>query len=185
MYNGIIITLCLLGIIYIIVKRDFIIHSVKKIINRPELKALEAKNDTLMRGLDLCTKHESQLKAQVAMFEFEEELLHTGVWFWDMTTNPDQVMYSDNFAKIFDIAPGQIVDAKFLMDVVHTDDRERVNTLLKSAFENHVSYEVEYRVVRRNDRNDLVKCKGVPELNSNGKVLRIKGTIQLLKQDVD
>lgn len=185
LYNGIVGTLILIAILVILWHGKIIMEWVKRLLLKDDFRNLETRIDILTRSLETCTKSELQVKQRLEVLEAGEKILNSGSWSWDLTTEPDEVTYSNNFARLFDVIPGQMITARALLDVVHIDDRDAVHAKIKECFDTGEPYQVDYRIVRRNDRNDLVRCWGTPVMNANGRPIKINGVIQLLKVDVD
>jgi PAS domain S-box-containing protein len=114
-----------------------------------------------------------------------ELIAGTGTWAWNLGASPDEVRYSPGFASIFDIKPGEIVSAQYLIDIIHIDDQPRVKAEMAKAIESGEGYEMEYRVVRRNKREDLVHVWAVPIfITPNGKMIKLIGVTQIIQKDV-
>lgn len=113
-----------------------------------------------------------------------ERIANTGVWKWDMTKRPDEVYYSPGFAELFDVMPNQILTAETLLESVFIDDLPSLKEAMQTCMETGKSYEVEYRISRRNGTKDLLHCKGQAEFSENNKPIILIGTIQLIKENV-
>jgi len=183
--NGMGITLLILAAINLLWRVGLLSKMVKVISPKPDYQKYESEIDHLKATIDLMREKEKISNSTLDLYRMGENVAGSGAWCWTMSKDPDEVMYTDNFARFFDVVPGQIITAKALMDIVHVDDRETVNTKLKAAFEKGEEYEIQYRIVRRNDRNDLIKCIGKPIKNHNGDVVKIQGVVVLLETDVD
>lgn len=147
----------------------------------PMSKQLEA----LLEASKKSKENEEAFIKKLELYEHTEHLAKIGGWWWDLTKNPDEVSYTTNFANIFDVIPHQVVTAHTLMKIVHIDDRDKLNVTLSNCVEHGIAYDIQYRIVRRNDRNDLIRSVGAPIKNENGKTISIKGVIFLIQKDVD
>lgn len=61
-------------------------------------------------------------------------------------------------------------------DIIHTDDREMVNELVGLALDNRTSYQVEYRIIKKDGKENWVHEKSNVVLDAPGR-LRIEGII--------
>lgn len=182
-YSIIMTGVCIALVIYIAIKTKLISSILAKLFTRDDLKAYTSKISELQSIIGGLQKDNILKEDELVLMRQGEKLLNIGFWSWDMAK--DEVLCSRNFAEIFDTDPDEIIPAKVLMKIVHIDDKEGVNQAIERAFETGEPYKIEYRVVRRNDRHDLILATGQPIKNRNGKVTKIVGTVTLLKTDVD
>lgn len=175
---GVILILLVYILVYILLKTTFVTIWKEKFLPK------KVTSKDVEKRIDLLVSSEILLRKEIDLYKKGEVILKSGMWCWDMTKDPDEVSYTDNFAAIFSVSAGQLVTAKSLIEVVHHDDRSIVNNKLKEAFDNKQPYAIEYRVVRRNGMNDLIVARGEPILNLNGKTEKIIGTVTLLESNV-
>ena len=69
-----------------------------------------------------------------------------GVWAWDMFNN--RIWVSENWRRLFGIAPGADIGLETVFARVHEDDREAIELSVRRAAEGQADYVGEYRVVR-------------------------------------
>ncbi len=140
---------------------------------------------------DISHRRDNELVLKIAREQIDKlnrlsvkgmEILRAGSWSWDMIT--DNVEYDEGFRKLYRFRAGEIIKARDVMDMVHAEDLDKSNNILKVAIENKIPYTMEYRIGHKNNTRDLVKVSGVPELNKNGNVIRINGAVILIKENV-
>jgi PAS domain-containing protein len=179
-----IVTIIAMIVIGLVARNDFF-KIFRNIIKYKTKDDRQLEIDSMLERLEFEKIKEIQFLQQLEIYEHTEKSVNMGGWIWDLTTNPDTVRYTKNFANIFDLPEQGSTTAAELMKVVHVDDRMHLNQKFINAMDKGESYEIEYRIVRRNDRNDLIKAMGVPVLNENNKMIKLKGVIILIKTDVD
>jgi diguanylate cyclase (GGDEF)-like protein/PAS domain S-box-containing protein len=139
-------------------------------------------------------KLEKELQRSHALFSQAEQMGKMGHWEWDVPTER-LVACSDQYAAIFDmsqeevmrrnneISEGKLEEALefFESDVVafiHEDDRERYKKVTEAAYENKEAWDIEYRIISRENRVVHVLELGEPVLDEQGGLIRTFGTLQ-------
>jgi PAS domain S-box-containing protein len=72
------------------------------------------------------------------------EAAKLGDWSWDPST--DIITLSPRAAQIFGIAAGRMMTWAALREIVHPDDRARVQAAMESALATRSDYDIEYRI---------------------------------------
>ena len=107
-----------------------------------------------------------------------QEIAHLGSWELDLLTN--QLTWSDEVYRIFGLEP-QEFDATYeaFLEAVHPDDRVAVDESYSNSIrEGKDSYEIEYRVIKRSNREvRLVHGKYEHFRNDAGEIIRSAGTV--------
>jgi PAS domain S-box-containing protein len=131
-----------------------------------------------------------QRLAQATLAEVEvrqresEALAHVGSWLWDLRTGA--VQWSTEFHRIHGVDPldfGGTLEA--YLDLVHPDDRARLEAAMKESAANRHPLEEEYRVAPRPDAGDLgwVVVRAQPTVGSAGSVIGLRGIGQKVTRD--
>lgn len=101
---------------------------------------------------------------------------HLGDWSWDAIT--DVVTLSETAARIFGVPSGPYMTSTELRGFMHEEDRERALLALNQAIEEHMDYDMEYRL-RRNDNSEIwVAAKGRGLYSDDGSFLGMLGVVQ-------
>ena len=105
-----------------------------------------------------------------------QRLTKTGSWEWRIDL--DEVTWSDELYRIFDVVPQQL-DASYagILRLVHLDDRARVHKEIEAALQNGTSFEFDHRIVRPNGEVRIVYCSGEVVMDGDRPV-RAFGTCQ-------
>ena len=99
-----------------------------------------------------------------------------GDWSWDAKT--DVVTLSQTAATIFDISPGRELTWTELRSLLHSDDAERARIAVERALEAHGDYDIEYRVIQKDDSTVWVSAKGRGIYGDQGEILGMLGLVQ-------
>ena len=107
-----------------------------------------------------------------------QRIAHLGNWELDLTRN--QLTWSDEIYRIFGMEPQQFgANYEAFLEAIHPDDRDEVNEQYKNAIEKRLPYDIEHRIVRRDDgrvRWVHERCEYI--YNSKGEVVHCNGTVQ-------
>jgi PAS domain S-box-containing protein len=107
-----------------------------------------------------------------------QDLANMGNWNIDMVTN--EMFVSDKLRDILEIDKDyRIVVDEFIDLISHPDDKEEIKRVVKNLFENAGSANVVYRIrTVKNKQEKVLHAIMHGQKDSNGKVLRVYGTVQ-------
>jgi PAS domain S-box-containing protein len=133
---------------------------------------LNQANQELIAAKEKVEESEGKLKEA-------QRIAHMGNWELNIVTN--ELHWSDEIYRIFDCDP-QSFNATFeaFLEFIHPDDREKVKTAYLNSLETKTEYQIEHRLITKNNQLKYVREKfsttfdehGVP-LNSVGIVIDI------------
>ncbi|MBK7583121.1 MAG: PAS domain S-box protein [Myxococcales bacterium] len=118
------------------------------------------------------------LEAQARLSESREKLelaiAASGVGLWSWQLDSDTHAWDPTTLSLFGIgeAPG---NTSALLELVHPDDRARLEACARMVRETGHYEDVEYRVVRPDGELRWLMCKGRAELDSAGRAVRLAG----------
>lgn len=132
---------------------------------------------TIIKDLTEQQKTEKKLsKIQKNLHELER-IANVGSWEYDINSNiavlSEQVYSIYNIDK-FDFTPS----FKNLLDIVHPEDRPKVERLAKKAIKFGTKYEVEYCIEDKNGEERFILQKADVSYDECGNILRLVGTVQ-------
>jgi PAS domain S-box-containing protein len=105
-----------------------------------------------------------------------QAIAHVGSWEWDITE--DEVRWSDELHRLFGVpADARLVHESFL-DLMHPDDRERVEAVISAAISERRSYEFEARVIRADGEERDFLCRGHVLTGDGSEPTRVVGVAQ-------
>ncbi len=106
-----------------------------------------------------------------------QRIANLGSYEWFPQTN--EVVWSDQIYEILEIAPEEhdgTVDKIF--ELIHPDDKEMVMQISQKAIELGKAIPAEYRIITPKGNLKLIKGEGHHELDADGNLLRIYGTLK-------
>jgi diguanylate cyclase (GGDEF)-like protein/PAS domain S-box-containing protein len=110
-----------------------------------------------------------------------EELAQQGSWMWEIGS--DLVSWSEQVHQIFGTDPaGQPTTYDGYLSMVHSDDRERVSSVIRETVTTGANFEVDHRIVRRDGEIREVRGRGRAERDPRGQPIRLIGGLQDLSE---
>lgn len=102
-----------------------------------------------------------------------------GIGSWELDLERNELSWSDELYQIFEIDPVQgPVDYEHFLQMVHEEDRGRVDQAYQAALATRQPYEVEHRMVMPDGRIKQIRERGETFYDEAGKPLRSIGTAQ-------
>ncbi len=122
---------------------------------------------------------ERERMRQMAM---AEDLVGLGSWRVDLKAA--RPVWSPMVYQIHGRAPETYTpNLKEAIDAYHVDDRERVASFVKQAVDEQKPFQFEARIVRPSGEVRLVRSRGVPEIDQDGKVVSLFGVFQDITEE--
>jgi len=121
---------------------------------------------------------DSELRRRNVQLTAAEVMAQLGSWEYNVAS--DTAAWSDNMFLLFDVdqaRPEELVFKKFVENLVHPDDRERVVRCLETALAGGPPYDLEYRIRRRNGEERFISARAEIERDAGGKPFRLVGMV--------
>lgn len=99
-----------------------------------------------------------------------------GTWEHDLINNKQT--WSENCIKLLGLTPQNAPTWDDFLNLVHTDDKQKVIEATKLHIENDTSYDVEYRAVTANGEIRWIRSAGQVEYNDAGTPIIMRGIAQ-------
>ena len=125
----------------------------------------------------------TNLRESEALLRRTQEIAHLGSWQFNLSNN--QLVWSDEVYRIFGLSPQEIEPTyENYLELVHPDDREMVDrAFIQSVETGREGYEVEHRIVRRNDKEVRIVHERCAHMRDEfGAVTKSIGMIQDISQ---
>ena len=117
---------------------------------------------------------EQSLKKAQDRLEEAQRAAHLGNWAWDAVK--DEITGSEEFYRLFDVAPEVVVKFSQFVERLHPDDRERVQRDVADALKQDRPYDTDYRVRLSDGGWREIIARGRVFAASDGKAVRMVGT---------
>lgn len=100
-----------------------------------------------------------------------------GRWMHDIAT--DKIQWSEVIYEIYEISAGKTEASYYqFLELVHPEDREKVNTAYSNSLKNKTPYEIEHRVLFKDGRVKWLKEACKTDYSPDGRPLRSVGITQ-------
>jgi PAS domain S-box-containing protein len=117
------------------------------------------------------------LRESEALLKEAQKLAHIGSWELNLMTN--NLLWSEEVYRIFEIDPRQFgASYEAFLELVHPEDRERVNLDYTSSVKNKTPYEIVHRLLMPDGRVKFVQEHCHTFFDAQDRPLRSIGTVQ-------
>jgi PAS domain S-box-containing protein len=118
-----------------------------------------------------------ELQESKASLEEAQRVAHVGSWVWDLEKN--HVTYSDEYYRIFGLAPGKgPIDIATVREMIHPEDRDYVFRTAEEAIRSGERAECEHRILRPNGEIRIVHSLGDLKKDASGRPYQMFGVSQ-------
>jgi len=117
------------------------------------------------------------LHASQERLELSLAASQTGMWEWDIAN--DKLTWTNELKRIFGLKAKDVVTYALYKQIVHPDDRQRVQSFIDKSLSDGSSYSFEHRVLWPNGTEHWVMGQGRAYLE-NGRAVRMVGTSMLI-----
>jgi PAS domain S-box-containing protein len=127
-------------------------------------------------------RHEQALREARQRLAEAQAIAHIGSWEWDV--GADEVRWSDELHRLFGVEPDARLSYESFLDLVHPDDRARVEAVIGAAVAERRSYEFATRVIRPDGEEREFFCGGQVLTGEDGQPTRLVGVAQDITERV-
>lgn len=96
-----------------------------------------------------------------------------GIWEWDARTN--NVLWNGTEQRIAGFGEERSLTPEQFFQVVHPDDRHRVEHAFRAAVDQQASFEAEFRIVRSSGEERWLVGRGMPLIGRDGRTAKVVG----------
>jgi PAS domain S-box-containing protein len=130
----------------------------------------------IMRDISERRQADEALRRSETLLKESQQMANIGSWELDLVGN---VLYwSDENYRIFEVERQVVASYETFLDIVHPDDRERVNQAYTESVQNHTPYKIVHRLLFPDQRIKYVQEWCETYYDDKGKPLRSVGTTQ-------
>ncbi|MBW3583882.1 MAG: PAS domain S-box protein [Euryarchaeota archaeon] len=119
---------------------------------------------------------EEEIRRSQQLLQEAQAIAHIGSWEWDIPTN--SIAWSEELYSIYGLDQSVPVDFETFMRLIHPDERELVDKVVKDAFVAQHEFSFDHRIVRPSGEVRVLHGRGRVETDDAGNTLRMVGTAQ-------
>jgi len=118
-----------------------------------------------------------RLEANNSALEEAQALTHLGSWQWNVASG--EISWSDELYRIYGLKPQERqIDFESFMGLIHSEDRDRVGSIIGQAYQTGAAFEFEHRITLSNNSVRILYGKGKADKDAKGAITRMVGTSQ-------
>ncbi|HXV63195.1 MAG TPA: ATP-binding protein [Vicinamibacteria bacterium] len=106
-------------------------------------------------------------------FRLSQEVGGVGTWDWNV--RDDVSVSSEENGRLFGLEPEENLSYPRWIGLIHPDDRDEVERVVREALSGAATYETEFRVPRRDGRERWIRAKGRVQFDDGGAPIRLVG----------
>ena len=119
---------------------------------------------------------EETLRESEANLAAAQRIAHIGSWQWDLRN--DTARWSDEVFRVFALTPMALDDhRKRFVDMVHPEDRERVDQALTDALSGVRNYDLDYRLRLPDGTEKVIHAQAEVSRSGDGKPVMMQGIV--------
>jgi PAS domain S-box-containing protein len=104
---------------------------------------------------------------------------------WDWSVASDELDWSDTAKAMFGLDPASVVTLPRFLEIVHPQDRARVQQAVETALDTGHPYDVEFRVLWPDGTQRWIHAIGKPQPHPSGRSERMTGLVQDVTERVE
>lgn len=136
--------------------------------------------DDLIGSVSVAARHkvtEERIRRNEESLSLAQSLAHIGSWETDV---PDlNLKWSNETYKIFELSPQDFGgDYQHFLELIHKDDRDKVDTALQNSLTNRTVSHIEYRIRTASGLLKTIEQRWQVAEGDNGIAVRVHGTCQ-------
>ena len=142
-----------------------------------QLEESQALQEELEQSSSELTEMNLELDRSREFLEQAQTRANLGSWEWDVSTNA--VTWSSQLYRVYGLEPGgDALTYDSFLQMVHPDDRSRLDAAVRDAFEQRGSFALDHRIVRSDGALRWVHGSGTVMVNAKGDPVRVVGSGQ-------
>ena len=144
---------------------------------RTHLRLAAAQRELLQANRDLNREFESRKESERNLIE-AQRIARVGNWTFDLSSG-NVLSASAECHSIFGVNPEEFTGSfEAFLEVVHPDERDRIESAVGTFLNDNLPFSVEYRVIRSDGFERIVHVQAEATFDSCGNPIRGTGTVQ-------
>ncbi len=130
-----------------------------------------------VHDISLLKASQEKLERRERQLSQAQRLVQLGSWSWDIAT--DTAIWSDELYRICGVDPEQFIPSyRGLLQLVHPQDREKVEQINRDALQNRGGFELSYRIVRPDGAIRTIQTSGMVSVDPTDRPIAMVGVAQ-------
>ncbi len=131
--------------------------------------------------IDITTRKQAEFALREAEVRLERAVRGASDGLWEWVVADNSLWFAPRFRELLGYAENQLKPhMEAFQELVHPDDRPRIDQATRAHFERREPYDVEVRFRAAQGNYEWVRARAVAERDERGTVLRLAGSIQLI-----
>ncbi len=131
--------------------------------------------------IDITTRKQAEFALREAEVRLERAVRGASDGLWEWVVADNSLWFAPRFRELLGYAENQLKPhMEAFQELVHPDDRPRIDHATRAHFERKEPYDVEVRFRAAHGHYEWVRARAVAERDEHGTVLRLAGSIQLI-----
>jgi PAS domain S-box-containing protein len=129
-------------------------------------------------GVDITERKQAEeaLEGSRKLMSEAQKIAHLGSWEWDI--HSDEEVWSNEQFRIFGYEPGEVeASLSVFSQLLHSEDRDRVLTVVQEAMNALKPYRAEFRILRPDNQERYLLAQGEVYRGADGQAQRMVGTV--------
>lgn len=118
---------------------------------------------------------EESLRESEARLRLAAAAANVGMWSWDLATR--ELMWTDTCKRMFGLDATETVTYERFLNLIHPDDRARVESDSLMSIEHGADIDTEYRIIRPDGAERRIVSRGQTFRDSAGRAIRMTGVV--------
>ncbi|MGC2237686.1 MAG: ATP-binding protein [Pyrinomonadaceae bacterium] len=163
---------------------DFRINAEEKLIIELFSYPLE---DAGEKRIFICAQDVTTREKEIEFYrQRSEHLLYAaenadiGLWFWDLVE--DKIFSTPKCNQLFEVPAGEQITLLSIADIVHPEDREKVEAAIQHSQTYGQDYDSEFRIIYSDGSVHWITTKGKTYLDAEGKPFSMMGVIRKITE---
>lgn len=129
--------------------------------------------------LDITERKQAEMHLRLSEKRLEEAQSRSHIGSWELDINNNTSFWSKEMFRLFDVNPNKgVPDFQNFIKLIHSEDRDRINSSFKNAIEEKKSYKDIYRIILPNGKIRWIEGQGEPFFDKNNNFIKLVGTSQ-------
>ncbi len=157
---------------------DFRLSSEEKLFVEMNLQPVSEKGEIFFCAYDV-TEREREIdyhRQRSEQLLYAAESAEIGLWSWDLTNN--HVYSTPKCNELFETSAYDSLIYDSFVNILHPEDRERVETVLHESQMTGKEYNEQFRVIYSEGRIEWISARGKTFLDSEGNPLKMMGVVR-------